>query len=183
MKSCTQGRLSVLVTYAAPVEEWDGSFRDRKEREMKVNITKKEYKVLVDMLEIADWVLRSYRLEDDPETAEYQALGQKFLALAKDMGARNLVDFDAETGRYYASAVHEEKSRMMEFIDEYNNDVFWDELAERLALRDLVRAEGEERIRAMNFDERSEKIETLRGAYLDEFHANGITRLGLLEGT
>ena len=149
---------------------------------MKVTITKKEYRVLLDMLEVADWVLRSYKVEDDPETAEYLALEQKFLALAKDMEAGNLVDFDAETGNYQTSDVFEEQSRMMEFIDEYNNDVFWDELAERLALRDLVRAEGEERIRAMDFDERSEKVETLRGAYLDEFHANGITRLGLLEG-
>jgi hypothetical protein len=98
------------------------------------------------------------------------------------MGAGRLVDLDSETGKYTVNAVYEEQSRMMEFIDEYNNDVFWDELAERLALRDLVRAEGEDRIQGMGLEERLEKIETLRGAYLDEFHANGITRLGLQEG-
>ena len=35
---------------------------------MKINITKKEYGTLLEMLEIASWVLFSHKIDEDPET-------------------------------------------------------------------------------------------------------------------
>ena len=53
---------------------------------MKINVTQDEYRHLIDMIYIADWVLTSYKSEEGPEIKQYQDVMQKFYALAKDMG-------------------------------------------------------------------------------------------------
>lgn len=144
---------------------------------MKINITKKEYRTLLDVFEIADWVLHSYKTADDPETERYRVLEQKFLSLAKDMGFKHLVEYDAKTGQYFPTKRYEEESSVMKFIDEYDNETFWDELSERLAFRDLIMQEGEEKVRAMSLEERFQKVEALREKYLNEFQMNGLNRI------
>ena len=44
---------------------------------MKIEITKKEYRALLDVFHLADWVLHAYKTEEGPETEEYRALEQK----------------------------------------------------------------------------------------------------------
>ena len=63
-------------------------------RNMKINITKKEYRLLLDILSIADWVMNAYQTEDDPRTKPYEDLEQKFLSYAKDFGFENLIVYD-----------------------------------------------------------------------------------------
>jgi len=58
---------------------------------MKINITKKEYRTLLEMIEIANWVLFAHKIEKDPETDKFRELEQKLLSYAKDMGAKHLV--------------------------------------------------------------------------------------------
>jgi len=51
----------------------------------------------------------------------------------KDMGAKHLVTRDSNFGKYFVTKKFEDKSAYMNYIDEYNNDTFGDELTERLA--------------------------------------------------
>ena len=53
---------------------------------MKIEITKKEYRALLDVFHIADWVLHSYKTEEGPETEEYRNLEQKFFSFAAGNG-------------------------------------------------------------------------------------------------
>ena len=146
---------------------------------MTINITKKEFKTLLDVLQIADWILHSTKIEKDPETEEYRELQQKLLSLAREKGLKYLVEYSAKTGEYYPN--DEVDSPVMHFIDEYDNEIFWDELSDRLALRDLFREEGEEKVKKMKFEERFTKIETLRENYFGEFVKNGIERIKIEE--
>ena len=73
---------------------------------MKIDTTKEEYRLLLDMLSISDWVMNSYKLEDDPETEPYAAFEQKLLSYAKDFGFDNLVQYDAEE-EYFPTAEYE----------------------------------------------------------------------------
>ena len=146
---------------------------------MNINIAKKEFKTLLDILKIADWVLHSTKIEKDPETEEYRKLEQKLLSLAREKGLKHLVEYSAKTGEYYQT--DEVDSPVMHFIDEYDNEIFWDELSDRLAIRDLFRVEGEEKVKKMKFDERFTKIETLRENYFGEFEKNGIERIKIEE--
>jgi hypothetical protein len=74
---------------------------------MKINISKKEYRLLLDILSIADWVMNSYKVNDDPKIAPYKELKQKLLAFAKDFGFDNLVMYDKKMGKYYPTAEYE----------------------------------------------------------------------------
>jgi hypothetical protein len=148
---------------------------------MKIDITKKEYRALLDVFHIADWVLHAYKTEEGPETEEYRNLEQKFLSFAKEMGFEHLVEFDAETGKYFPTREYEDTSSVMDAIVDYDNESFWDELIERLASRDLILQEGKDKVMAMDFEERLVKTETLKEKYSDEFYRNGLSRVIITE--
>jgi MFS transporter, OFA family, oxalate/formate antiporter len=63
---------------------------------MQVSITKKEYKTLLEILEIAGWVLSAHKTEKDPRTQKFRDLEQKFFALAADMGYPDFFEYDED---------------------------------------------------------------------------------------
>lgn len=115
---------------------------------MKINITKKEYQTLLDMLNIADWVLHSYTIKE-PKQNEYEALKQKFLSYFKEMDADDKIEFSPEFNEYFEKTEYE-KLINEKFIEPYENELFWDELIHRLSERDTIHAMGVEQYRKMN---------------------------------
>ena len=145
---------------------------------MEINITKREYRDLLDILYIADWVLNAHKSSDDPETARYGKLEQKFYSRAKEMGFDNLIEYAPELERYFPTKEFEETITIAGFIDEFENDTFWVELIYRLADRDLARQEGGiENVIKLSTIERIEKSTRLEGYYATEFEANGLGNL------
>ncbi len=144
---------------------------------MKVEITKKEYRTLLDMLGIAGWVLHAHREEKASRTAEYRELEEKVYALAAENGYEDLIEYDADDNQYYATADYEEDGPVLTFIDEYNDETFWKELVERLAMRDVLRRVGQKEFHAMSVEERLNKLDAAIGIYEDEFAKNGLNRL------
>ena len=63
---------------------------------MEIDLTRKEYRDLLDMLYIAEWVLNANRDEDDPRTKRYSKVEQKFFAMAKAMKYENLIEYYPE---------------------------------------------------------------------------------------
>jgi len=143
---------------------------------MKIDITKKEYRQLLDMVEIAEWVLNAYGTGPSDETKEYSDIYQKILSLAKDMGYENLITYDKDLDGYFATAEYEE-SEHMRYIEEFEDDVFWEALPHRLAVRDLVKQFGEQKYTEMEFEERVSKILDLEEIYNKELEENGIDNL------
>jgi len=146
---------------------------------MEITLTTDEYKTLLETVQIASWILHAYRVEQGPETKAYRDLEQKILSLAKEAGFGDLVQYSEELREYFPSREFEEKGPPMQFIDEYDEESFWDELAERLGTRDLVEEEGEDTVRKMDPWERATRIESLHGSYLEEFEKYGLERLRL----
>jgi len=144
---------------------------------MKIDITKKEYRALLDIFHIADWVLHSYKMEEGPETEEYRNLEQKFFSFAQEMGFANLVEYDPELKKYFPTREYDETNVVMDAIVDYDNESFWEELMERLATRDLIVKEGKEKVMAMDDEERLVKTEKLRDKYAAEFERHGISRI------
>jgi hypothetical protein len=144
---------------------------------MKINLTKKEYRALIDMLQIAQWIILSYRVESSPETEKYRSLEQKLLSFAEEMGLKRLIQYDEQSGTYFPSKPFQDESPAGGYIEEYSEQNFWDELMDRLALRDLIMREGEEEVGRMDLEERSEKLDDLRDKYYSEFKEHGISRL------
>jgi hypothetical protein len=63
---------------------------------MKIDFNKSEYRLLLDMVYLADWMLTAYDETDDPEKAKYEQLSQKVYSHAKEMGCDSLIE---EIGR------------------------------------------------------------------------------------
>ncbi len=145
---------------------------------MKINFTKKEYLLLLDVLYMADWVLNAHREADEKEdTREYEKLEQKILSYAKKMGVEKYVDFDPEYDMYFHSRFFEETRRAQEFIDEFENDCFWEELIDRLARRDFLKSFSEKEIKEMDPYTRFERLLKLSEKYSGEFEKNGLKNL------
>lgn len=144
---------------------------------MNVSINKNEYKTLLEMLEIANWVINAHRTDDEPRTKKFRDMEQKFFALAKDMGFADFFEYDSEMKAYIPTIIYDETIDVFDYIDEYDDDTFWDELCDRLAYRDLVRQKGEEAVEKMEPPDRFADMEQIRSVYFDEFLENGLERI------
>jgi len=105
---------------------------------MKINFTKKEYQVLVEMLLTADWVIRAREVEQRAETKPYSDLRKKVLSHFKEMGMEDAFVYHPEHDDYFETREYEERAPHMRFIEEHDEEVFWGELASKLAHRDLA---------------------------------------------
>jgi hypothetical protein len=144
---------------------------------MKINITKNEYRSLIDMIYIADWVLTSYKSEAGPEIKKYQDVIQKFYGLAKDMGMDNLIKFEREMNAYCETMEFEDTSECHQFIDEYDNDAFWERLIEQLTTRDLEDEMGGKKAMDKDPDKYFERYAAVEMKYMSEFEENGLENL------
>jgi len=57
---------------------------------MKIEISKGEYKILLHVLEMADWVLTSHKSKDEKRHKPYRKFEQKIFSLADVMGYGSL---------------------------------------------------------------------------------------------
>jgi hypothetical protein len=154
-----------------------------RKRNMKIDISKKEFGTLFEMIQIADWVLHAYKLEEPEETKPYRDLEQKICGLAKEFGFGHLVDYDPEEGTFFPTLEFEETNPAMGFVLDFENDCFWDELIERFVERDLIRALGEKKCQALDPMSRIRKEGPYRNRYEEEFEVHGIDRLEIVSGS
>ncbi len=149
---------------------------------MNIQINKEEYADLVDLLHIAHWVLSAHKTQKDPHIEKYEELIQKFFSLARDMGRDDLIQYNGRMGKFIPSIKFEETSQAWEFIDDFTNDTFWDELSNRLTQRDLERQEGgQENVNRLSMEERFKLEGSILERYSREFSEHGIERLEIVE--
>ena len=128
---------------------------------MNIELTEKEFRRLLDLVYIGNWILNSTRGEDRFE--DYDLLQEKLFALCPGQGMRALVQ--NWQGHVFPSKAYEEGG-IHEAIADYEDAVFFDILAEELARRDM----SDEQISQNDTEELAERMEE----YYDEFEENGI---------
>jgi len=69
------------------------------------------------------------------------------------------------------------REELRQYMDEYTNDTFWDELICKLTSRDMLKEYGEEEVKNMDFLEYNKKESKFMEKYDDEFRKNGITNI------
>ncbi|MCP5274262.1 MAG: hypothetical protein H6936_05310 [Burkholderiales bacterium] len=144
---------------------------------MKINITKKEYRLLLDILYLGEWMLTAHDQEEAPEKKQYQDVIQKFYSYAEEMGYDNLIKADKALNKYFETMEYEENSQVNEIIENYDNATFWDELVSGLALRDAQEIEGNDAFNKMSPEERIQLLYPLEEKYHEEFMANDLANL------
>jgi hypothetical protein len=103
---------------------------------MKINFTKNEYRLLLDIAYLGQWMLQAYESDLSSEDDEYEMLVQKIYSFGKEMGFGDLVESSKKLNKFYPTRLYEDESGIHDKIDQYNDDTFWDELINRLAERD-----------------------------------------------
>ena len=133
---------------------------------MKIDLSRKEFRRLLDMIYIGNWVLNSTRGADRFE--DYDEVESKLFGLCRSVGMEALVDVwegtDVPSRAFADGGIHEA-------IMDYEDTVFFEILAEELARRDMAypAVSGE------NYDELVARMDD----YIAEFEANGTDNLVL----
>ena len=131
---------------------------------MQLDLTNKEFRRLLDLVYIGNWILNSTRGDD--RIRDYDEVESKIFSYCRSIGADNLVT--VEDGEIVASRAYEEGG-IHEAIMDYEDTVFFEILAEELARRDMAF----EPITRENYDELAERIED----YIEEFEENGVEHI------
>ena len=133
---------------------------------MQIELTNKEFRRLLDMVYIGNWILNSCRENDRFEV--YDDLEEKLFALCREHGMGSLVQrwegHDDPSRAFAEGGIHEA-------IADYEDAVFFNILAEELARRDL----GLEDSDPEDFTELSARMEE----YMDEFEKNGLSTINI----
>lgn len=139
---------------------------------MKIELNKTQYKTLLKSLFLANWIVNSHK-EEEPDD-EFDRLEQHVLSQTKFFDFKQF-DFDEQSGKYYHSMEFEEKC--LKHLDTFMDEAFWEELIERLALRDFLAAYSEKDIREMSDQERFTNRCRLQEPYEQEFSRHGLDNL------
>ena len=143
---------------------------------MKLDISKEEFEKLLELAYMGDWMLNG-RHDPEERDKDFEPMLQKLYAMAEEQGMGYLIMTDEETGLLKPSPAFDARIDGVEHIAHYDDHVFWDELALRLAERDLQKEVGAEVYKAMRPHEREEKVDELAAGYDDEFEKRGLERL------
>jgi len=146
---------------------------------MKILFTKNEYRTLLDMIYLAEWMLTSYEEKPNPAKAKYEHLAQKIYSHAKEIGWESLVVSSAADNRYFPTKEYEEKSGIYAHIDDYETESFWDQLIDRLTERDIVEKMGEDETARLSNSAYEALANPIADNYAREFADNGVDRLRL----
>ena len=110
---------------------------------MHLRLSDQELATLVEMVSLAANVASWNQKEGSNErVGAFEDLESKILEKAGHSGLGDWIEFDEESQRFRVKSEVEERLFYHECYDEFRNESFWDELAVRLADRDLARAIG-----------------------------------------
>jgi len=140
---------------------------------MKINITKKEYRLLLDMLQVSDWVLNSHAELPDERHLEHEELVKKFLSYYKEMEAEDIIEHSIELDDFFPVNDYE-TAILGKFIEPYDDSVFWEQLIDRLSLRDAVQSVGDKKYQEMDGIDRLRMLDPLTERYTNEFEQHGL---------
>ena len=133
---------------------------------MNIDLTGKEFRRLLDMVYIGNWILNSTRTTDRFE--DYDLVQEKLFSLCAKNGMHSLVQ--TWHGHVFPSRAYEDGG-IHEAIADYEDAVFFDILAEELARRDMI-SDGLD-------DTDTEALALRMDEYMSEFEKNGIANLRL----
>jgi len=133
---------------------------------MQIELTNKEFRYLLDMVYIGNWILNSTRGEN--RFCVYDDLESKLFRLCREHKMDTLTEnwngISVPSKAYVEGGIHEA-------IAFYEDNVFYEILAEELSRRDMNYPE----ISADNYDEIISRMQR----YMDEFQLSGVDRLVL----
>ena len=133
---------------------------------MQIDLSKKEFRRLLDLVYIGNWIMNSTRGDD--RFQDYDDIESKLFALCRQYGMDALVEdwegVPIPSKAYAEGGIHE-------VIAYYEDNVFYEILAEELSRRDMDYPD----ITPDNYNEIVERMDS----YMNEFESSGVDHLVL----
>ena len=133
---------------------------------MNIELTDMEFRRLLDMAYIGNWILNSTRGLD--RITDYDNVESRLFSFCPSCDMPTLVDYDEGAARPSAAF---EDGGIHEAIADYEDSIFFEILAEEMARRDM----DFEPIGPDNLNELTNRIDE----YIEEFEQNGIDNISL----
>jgi hypothetical protein len=138
---------------------------------MNISFTPEQYKSLLMLTYLGSWMVNAHKVDPDKT---FDDLGMYNYSFAQSFGIKDLIESTGD-GKYYPTKKFEEIAE--EYLDEYDNETFWDELIDRLADRDFVGKYGQTAIEKMTIEERFSNRDEFEEHYATEFEEHGLDRV------
>lgn len=133
---------------------------------MNITLSNKQFRRLLDMTYIGNWVLNAMRGDD--RITDYDEVESLLFGLCEQNGMKTLSD---QVGGEVIPSRAFAEGGIHEAIMDYEDTVFFEILAEELARRDLEQE-------AADFDD-VERLNERISVYIDEFERNGTDNLSI----
>lgn len=147
---------------------------------MKIQFAKKQYFQLMKVVYLGNWLVNAIRIHDD-RVKEIDDIEQYIFSYAKQFHMDKYIEFDKQYNRFFPTRMLEEEPEIMQFIDDYDDHNFWEDLVYKLAHRDFVTTYRHDVIAKMSLMERIEKEQPFVDKYWVEIEEYGLDRLMIMK--
>lgn len=142
---------------------------------MKIELTTQQYQTLLELVFMGNWIVNANKPTDADTAKEYEQLEKLLFSKAPEFELGALADTEG-----YPSRKFEEESPVYDYIEDYDDYTFWEQLTQRLAKRDMLKKYGKEALSKMSAFERLAEEDELTEKYLQIFGTNGLEALTLV---
>jgi hypothetical protein len=143
---------------------------------MEISLSRQQFETLLKTVYLGAWMISAHR-ERENVIGEFEELERHLWTLAHRAGFRDLVEVDPTLLKVFPT--YEFAEALDPFIDEYDDEAFWDGLVDRLADRDLAEAYGDDIMR-MDRDERFTRLQRFVDKYETEVEEHGVDRMRIV---
>jgi len=142
-------------------------------KNMKINLTKKQYETLVKAVYLGNWMANANRTgqSGDPHMKEYEEITDYIFSLASEFGFSKTFEHDLECDE------HGKTTEVNLLHEEYDEETFWEELCGLLGERDFFRKYSKDEREKMNQEECFLKLQECIIAWEQEAEEYGVERL------
>lgn len=142
-----------------------------------VELTRSQFRALLKAVYLGEHMANGFRIGEE-RLQEFSEIRHTLLALAEKLGFNDLVEYDEELKDHFPTKEFDEA--MDPFIEDFEEESFWEELSYRLAVRDLVREFGEKRLKKMSRLEYAHELFARQDKYAEEETTYGLDRLEIV---
>jgi hypothetical protein len=143
-----------------------------------IKLTPQQYEDLLKMVYLGNYVVNNYR--PDQAVDRFDVLESYLFSLAQEFGLDRAMDMDEETGEAYPSQEFSQAEDISLYLDDFIENIFWDELTNRLISRDLFRKYGQQIMESMPWEELKKKEEPVFQKYTEEIETYGMENLEIV---
>ena len=154
----------------------------KKVKKQTIELSNKQYFALLKAVYLGNWMANAYRdgSTDDPRIQEYEKIENYIFSLAPQFELPKYMDHDdTDKNRYYPTGHFEETTDVHKLHEDYDENTFWDELANRLGERDFFEKHTRDEINKMGEEEWFDKLHNCIDAYNEEFEKFGLERVAI----